>query len=48
MYALPDELRGLDILEHQSMLFFVIFTVILLAALLVYKSSLPPESAFLI
>jgi len=46
VYALPDELRGLDILEHQSMLFFVIFTVILLAALLVYKSSLPPESAF--
>jgi len=47
VYALPDELRGLDILEHQSMLFFVLFTVILLAALLVYKSSLPPESAFL-
>jgi hypothetical protein len=46
VYALPDELRGLDILEHQSMLFFVIFTVILLAAILVYKSSLPPESAF--
>jgi hypothetical protein len=46
VYALPDELRGLDIREHQSMILFVLFIVILLAALLAYKSSLPPESAF--
>ncbi len=46
VYALPDELRGLDIREHQSMLLFVVFIVILLAALLAYESPLPPESAF--
>jgi hypothetical protein len=46
VYALPDELRGLDIREHQSILFFVLFIAILLAALLAYRSPLPPESAF--
>ncbi len=46
VYALPDELRGLDIREHQSMMHFVLVIVILSAALLAYKSPLPPESAF--
>jgi hypothetical protein len=46
VYALPDELRGLDIREHQSMILFVLFIVIILAALLAYESPLPLESAF--
>jgi hypothetical protein len=46
VYALPDELRGLDIREYQSMILFVLFIVILLVALLAYKSPLPLESAF--
>ncbi|MFZ8810006.1 MAG: hypothetical protein ACO2PN_18110 [Pyrobaculum sp.] len=46
MYALPDELRGLDIWEHANMLLYVLFIVILLVALLAYVSPLPPELAF--
>jgi len=46
VYALPDELRGLDIREQQSMLHFVVFIVFLLAALLAYESPLLPESTF--
>jgi hypothetical protein len=48
LYALPDELRGLDIWEHANMLLYVLFIVILLVALLAYVSPLPPELAFLI
>ncbi len=44
VYALPDELRGLDIREHVSILLFVLFIAILLIVLLVYE---PSESAFL-
>jgi hypothetical protein len=46
VYALPDTLRGMNIVELASMQLFAIFIIILLTALQVYELSQPPELTF--
>jgi len=46
IYAVPDELRGMDIRELVSILLFFVFTLFFLYTLLVYKWPPSPELIF--